>query len=328
MPPAENVPVNTLMQRGAAEFRREAKQHPERAEQLLKSSLDSLGRARENTVSSYCSEQMLETEQKSGADGFRAVQNSELEKILKHVQGYHNIVINDTNLELIEQTGFASQLDALQMKSIPEVSKVIDEIEERVFGEGQRSPRLRARDKLRDLRRNFEQTVNEFFRARERIDEIRQRISAGRNILDPDRDDVAAAELAVDGEVEKRQIAFAVFHLKPGANGPDLAWPQRRLRADELAFVPGLRMRPGFRGGIGIFHRLSPWLKDRPACAYLTTSTTGFGGKLPDTPTDPAVKAVCGRPSVGKDFLKFLHSAGWCGHVSGLFCGLSICRWP
>jgi hypothetical protein len=28
--------------------------------------------------------------------------------------------------------------------------------------------------------------------------------------------------------------------------------------------------------------------------------------------------------SVGKVFLKFLHSAGWCGHVSGFSCGFSI----
>ena len=26
---------------------------------------------------------------------------------------------------------------------------------------------------------------------------------------------------------------------------------------------------------------------------------------------------------VGKDFLKLLHSAGWCGHLSGLSCGCS-----
>jgi hypothetical protein len=29
-------------------------------------------------------------------------------------------------------------------------------------------------------------------------------------------------------------------------------------------------------------------------------------------------KAVCGRPVVGKDFLKLLHSAGRCGHVFDL----------
>ena len=37
---------------------------------------------------------------------------------------------------------------------------------------------------------------------------------------------------------------------------------------------------------------------------------------------------VCGRLSVGKDFLKHLHSAGRCGHVSDLSCGLSMRRWP
>ena len=30
------------------------------------------------------------------------------------------------------------------------------------------------------------------------------------------------------------------------------------------------------------------------------------------------VEAVCGRPVVGKDFLKLLHSAGRCGHVFDL----------
>jgi hypothetical protein len=40
------------------------------------------------------------------------------------------------------------------------------------------------------------------------------------------------------------------------------------------------------------------------------------------------LEAVCGRRSVGKDFLKYLHGAGWYGHVSGLSCGLIMCRWP
>ena len=41
----------------------------------------------------------------------------------------------------------------------------------------------------------------------------------------------------------------------------------------------------------------------------------------PDRPVKPKhpFSAVCGRRSVGKGFLQFLHSAGWCGHVSGLF---------
>jgi hypothetical protein len=58
------------------------------------------------------------------------------------------------------------------------------------------------------------------------------------HIFDADRDNVTAAELAVDREVEERQIAFAVFHLKPGPNGPNLAGPERWLRTNELPLVP------------------------------------------------------------------------------------------
>ena len=39
-------------------------------------------------------------------------------------------------------------------------------------------------------------------------------------------------------------------------------------------------------------------------------------------------RVVCGRLSVGKGFFELLHFAGRCGHVSGLLCGLSICREP
>ena len=35
-----------------------------------------------------------------------------------------------------------------------------------------------------------------------------------------------------------------------------------------------------------------------------------------------------GRPQVGKDFLKLLHSAGRCGHVFDLLMRPSMCRWP
>jgi hypothetical protein len=50
-------------------------------------------------------------------------------------------------------------------------------------------------------------------------------ISAGRHILNADRNDVTAAELAVDREVEKSQIAFAILRLQPGPDGPNLAGP-------------------------------------------------------------------------------------------------------
>jgi hypothetical protein len=63
-------------------------------------------------------------------------------------------------------------------------------------------------------------------------------VSAGSNLIDPKADEIAAAKLAVDGEVEHRQIAFAVLDLKSDANGPDLFRPEWTLLANETAFVP------------------------------------------------------------------------------------------
>jgi hypothetical protein len=57
-------------------------------------------------------------------------------------------------------------------------------------------------------------------------------------VIDPKADEVAAAKLAVDGEVEHRQIAFAALHLKSNTNGPDLFRPQETLLANERALVP------------------------------------------------------------------------------------------
>jgi hypothetical protein len=36
-------------------------------------------------------------------------------------------------------------------------------------------------------------------------------VSAGGDVIDPNADEITAAQLAVDGEVEHRQIAFAVL---------------------------------------------------------------------------------------------------------------------
>ena len=43
-------------------------------------------------------------------------------------------------------------------------------------------------------------------------------VSVWDNVLNFERDDIAAAQLAIDGEIEQRQIAFAVRHLKLGAD--------------------------------------------------------------------------------------------------------------
>jgi hypothetical protein len=59
------------------------------------------------------------------------------------------------------------------------------------------------------------------------------------DVGDAEADQVAAAQLAVDAEVEQRQVADAARELQRAANGPDILNPQRRLGADQLALVPG-----------------------------------------------------------------------------------------
>ena len=57
-------------------------------------------------------------------------------------------------------------------------------------------------------------------------------------VVDPKADEIAATQLAINGEVEHRQIAFAALHLKSDPNGPDLFLPKGTLLANETAFVP------------------------------------------------------------------------------------------
>ena len=64
-------------------------------------------------------------------------------------------------------------------------------------------------------------------------------VSTGRHVRNPDCNDLAASELAIDREIEKRQIAFAVFHLKPRPDRPNLTWPQRRLWSGKFTLIPG-----------------------------------------------------------------------------------------
>src|SRR5271168_2780652 len=43
-------------------------------------------------------------------------------------------------------------------------------------------------------------------------------VSVRGNVLDFESDDIATAQLAIDGEIEQRQIALTVRHLKLGAD--------------------------------------------------------------------------------------------------------------
>jgi hypothetical protein len=72
-------------------------------------------------------------------------------------------------------------------------------------------------------------------------------ISAGGDILDPDGDDITAAKLTVDRQIEHGQVASAAFDLEFRPDRPDVSGSQRWLRPDQLALVPGVR--------VGLFNR-------------------------------------------------------------------------
>jgi hypothetical protein len=60
----------------------------------------------------------------------------------------------------------------------------------------------------------------------------------GRYILHLEPDNVAATKLAVDGQVEHREIPDPTLYLKLRPNGPNVLGPQRRLGADNFALIP------------------------------------------------------------------------------------------
>ena len=62
-------------------------------------------------------------------------------------------------------------------------------------------------------------------------------VAIGCHVIDPQRYQITAAQLAIDGEVEQCQIASAVLKLQLGPDGPHVAGPQRRLGTGELALV-------------------------------------------------------------------------------------------
>src|SRR5262245_36907494 len=63
-------------------------------------------------------------------------------------------------------------------------------------------------------------------------------VAVGCHVIDAQRDEIAAPQLAVDGEVEQGQVAPSPVQLQLRADQPHVPWPQRRLRARELALVP------------------------------------------------------------------------------------------
>jgi hypothetical protein len=68
-------------------------------------------------------------------------------------------------------------------------------------------------------------------------------MSARCDVFDPKCDDITTPQLAVDCQIEHRQVSRPPLNLQSGTDRPNMFWPQRWLLSDELALVPGLSSR-------------------------------------------------------------------------------------
>src|SRR6516225_9590990 len=72
------------------------------------------------------------------------------------------------------------------------------------------------------------------------------------HVIDPQADEIAAPELAVDRQIEHRKIASATLHLQPYSNGPDILRLQPALLTDQASPVPWCRRRVGIECSVVI----------------------------------------------------------------------------
>ena len=73
-----------------------------------------------------------------------------------------------------------------------------------------------------------------------------QDLVAVRDVANAQIDEIAAAQLAVDREVEHGQVSNLMRVLKVNSDGPDVLRLERWLLADQLAFVPRFPVLSGF----------------------------------------------------------------------------------
>jgi hypothetical protein len=118
-------------------------------------------------------------------------------------------------------------------------------------------------------------------------------VAVGRHVIDAQRHEIAAAQLAVDGEVEQGQVSGTPLQLQLRPDGPHVTGPQRWLRTGELALVAR-----GSRGAAGDDGGLPSFMVGHPSCARALQETRlparldWFGDAI--RALTPA-QAACGR---------------------------------
>lgn len=78
------------------------------------------------------------------------------------------------------------------------------------------------------------------------------------DVIDPEAYYIAATQLAIDREIEERQIPRATRKLQPRPDRPDVLRLERWFRSDQLALVPGSASQRGGVGFVDGFHGPSP----------------------------------------------------------------------
>ena len=72
--------------------------------------------------------------------------------------------------------------------------------------------------------------------------------ATGAHVLDLQRDEIAAAQPAVDRELEQGKVALPTLQLKPDPDCPDIFRPERPLLADRWPLFQGTFVKPRMVG--------------------------------------------------------------------------------
>jgi hypothetical protein len=106
------------------------------------------------------------------------------------------------------------------------------------------------------------------------------RIAIRSDIFDPQGDDVATTQLAVNRKIEKGKVAGPPFDQEPGSNRPDLVWPQRGFGSDQLALVPG-GAASFSEGAVFVRHDRTPRFVRAPRMRFDAQMVSAFRGLRP-----------------------------------------------
>src|SRR5580700_5485770 len=72
------------------------------------------------------------------------------------------------------------------------------------------------------------------------------------HIVDAQPHEIATPQLAIDGQIEKREVAFTSLKLEPDADRPDLLRLERTFLPNEAVLIPGNFGKADERGERGV----------------------------------------------------------------------------